>query len=280
MNENRRVALIAAGILLVLAVAGYVLLWPQPKPNDPSPTTAEALAPPPASDTPTQAAATPTGEPLPDRYPLPESPADAGTLPALSESDAPFAAALAGLADAASVQATLAAEQRIRRLVATVDNLPRERLAMNDRAFKPVPGAFMVKSRDGRYSLNPANEARYVPLLTLVKTAGPENIAKVYRRFYPLFDKAYRELGIGDRHFNDRLVQVIDHLLATPEVEGEVMLVQPKVFYQFADPALEALSSGQKMMIRMGAVNRAHAKQALRSFRREITGAATPTAPD
>lgn len=278
MNENRRVALMASGIFLVLAVAGYFLLWPRPAPDAPV-VASESLAPPPG-DRAAEAPAAPTGEPLPDRYPLPETPADAAALPTLAESDSPFAAALSGLVDAASVQAMLVAEQRIRRLVATVDNLPRERLAMNDRAFKPVTGQFMVKSRDGRYSLNPANEARYLPLLTLVKTAGPENLAKLYLRFYPLFDKAYRELGISDRHFNDRLVQVIDHLLATPEVEGEVMLVQPKVFYQFADPALEALSSGQKMMIRMGTVNAAHAKQALRSFRREITGAATPVAPN
>ncbi|HQU43635.1 MAG TPA: DUF3014 domain-containing protein, partial [Pirellulales bacterium] len=43
------------------------------------------------------------------------------------------------------------------------------------------------------------------------------------------------------KYFNDRLVSVIDHLLAAPEPAGPVALVQPKIIYKFADPQLESL---------------------------------------
>lgn len=271
MNENRRIALITIGILLMLAVAGYLFVWPQMKPDEPV-LPAEEVAAPPLATTPAQAP--PLVEPPPDHYPLPTPAPDAPPLPALGESDAPFAIALAELAD--GVIAATVSEQRIRRLVATIDNLPRERLAVNDRAFRRVPDSFMVKSRDGTYTTNPANEARYLPLVNLANSVGAEQAARLYLRFYPLFDKAYRELGVGDRHFNDRLVQVIDHLLATPEVAGPIELVQPKVFYQFADPALESRSAGQKMLIRMGTVNQAQSKAWLKRFRAQVTGATTP----
>jgi hypothetical protein len=44
--------------------------------------------------------------------------------------------------------------------------------------------------------------------------------------------------------FNDRLIEIMDHLLAAPEIEGPIELVQPKVLYRFADPELEKRSWG------------------------------------
>jgi hypothetical protein len=63
---------------------------------------------------------------------------------------------------------------------------------------------------------------------------------------------------------------VIDHLLAAPEPQGPIELVQPKVFYQFADPKLEDLSAGQKLMVRMGPANERSLKAKLRDFRTEL----------
>ena len=38
----------------------------------------------------------------------------------------------------------------------------------------------------------------------------------MYKQYYPLFQQAYVDLGYPEGYFNDRLVEVIDHLLATP----------------------------------------------------------------
>jgi hypothetical protein len=62
-------------------------------------------------------------------------------------------------------------------------------------------------------------------------------------------------------------VQVIDHLLATPDVTGPIKLTQPSVMYEFADPKLENLSAGQKALIRMGKANAAVIKTKLRELR-------------
>jgi hypothetical protein len=44
--------------------------------------------------------------------------------------------------------------------------------------------------------------------------------------------------------------------------------------YEFADPALEARSAGQKTLIRMGSANALRVKAKLREFRRQIAGKA------
>ena len=52
-----------------------------------------------------------------------------------------------------------------------------------------------------------------------------------------------------------------------PEMKEPIALVQPKILYRYADPALESRSSGQKMMIRMGHENAARLKAKLREVR-------------
>ena len=63
---------------------------------------------------------------------------------------------------------------------------------------------------------------------------------------------------------------MIDHLLQAPEVDGPIVLVQPHVFYKFAEPELESLSAGHKLMLRIGVDNAARVQKKLREIRREL----------
>jgi len=93
----------------------------------------------------------------------------------------------------------------------------------------------------------------------------------VYLRFYPLFQKAYQDLGYPTGYFNDRLVKVIDMLLATPQIAAPIDLVRPNVMYVYADPKVESLPAGQKLLIRMGTDNAAVVKAKLMELRAIIT---------
>ena len=44
-------------------------------------------------------------------------------------------------------------------------------------------------------------------------------------------------------------------MLATPELTGKILLERPHVLYEFQNPDLEARSSGQKLLLRMGSEN-------------------------
>ena len=97
-----------------------------------------------------------------------------------------------------------------------------------------------------------------------------EQFVKWYTRYYPLIQEAYDELGYKNRYFNDRFISVLDHLLKTPEVVGTIRLVQPKVFYEYADPALESLSAGQKILLRIGPDNTEIVKAKLTEIRKAL----------
>jgi hypothetical protein len=138
------------------------------------------------------------------------------------------------------------------------------------RPLKPTAGQTVVSTEGDLTVLSEANFDRYRAFVRAVQSADVKELAAAYRRFYPLFQQAYEDLGYPGKYFNDRLVEVIDHLLETPEVAPPIQLEQPRVFYTFADAGLEGRSAGQKLLIRMGPANARIVKAKLREFRAEI----------
>ena len=204
------------------------------------------------------------------QYPIAES-GEAKPLPSLSESDAAVQKALADPVGQKALAEFFYPDEIIRRIVATVDNLPREKVSQRLMPVKPVAGKFLVTGDEDNLVLNPASYSRYAPYVKLAEAVNVKQLVAVYVHFYPLFQQAYKDLGYPSGYFNDRLVQVIDHLLAAPDVQGSVKLVQPSVMYQFADRELEALSAGQKIVVRMGTKNAARIKAKLKEYRSELT---------
>jgi hypothetical protein len=208
--------------------------------------------------------------------PAPEAVPAAKPLPPLAESDVPMEDALVALLGEGPVEKFLVPKNVIRRIVVTVDNLPRRKVAVELRPLVPAPGSFATGGTEEAATLAEENYARYEPIVKLVQTADARQLAELYIRFYPLFQEAYQDLGYPQGYFNDRLVSVIDHLLETPEVTGPIELVQPKVFYEYRDEALESRSAGQKLLIRMGPQNAATIKAKLLELRREVSGQTPP----
>ena len=215
-------------------------------------------------------------EPLHPIEPLSVTPGEGELveLPPLEESDSYFALALLDIFGA-DLEPLLADEALIDKSVATVDNLTRSRVAEKIRPLGRLPGNFVVVTEgdNGPFYLSPENYARYDSLVNMVSGADADELEATYRRFYPLMQEAFGQLGYPDGYFNDRVIAVIDHLLATPEPEEPVRLLQPHVLYEFADPELEALSGGQKLLIRMGPDHAARIKTVLENFRTRIAKA-------
>lgn len=192
-------------------------------------------------------------------------------LPPLDDSDSYFLLALIdtfGL----DVKQVLVKDALVDKFVATVDNLTRSHVAEKIRPVGRLSGLIVVdaKDGDGQFELSAKNYKRYDSLVSLIANANLEAIADVYRRFYPLFQQSYVQLGYPDGYFNDRVVEVIDHLLATPEPNEPIILIRPHVLYEYADAELEVLSSGQKLLLRMGSKHAETIKRILRGLRAHI----------
>jgi hypothetical protein len=233
--------------------------------NNPTVVRLEPVHVDPITDLPLPADAPP---PLLDELPAQGEPQT--DLPALDESDGDMLGWLTELFGAQAVADLIVPERLIRNIVVTIDNIPRQQLFPQQRPLQPTPGAFVTTGTEDEITLAPENYDRYAAVMLLVRNTDPRVPAALYRRFRPLFQQAYEDLGYPSRSFQERLIEVIDHLLATPEVRDPVRLVQPRVMYEYADPQLQALSAGQKVLIRMGAANAAVVKTKLRELRTEL----------
>ncbi len=192
-------------------------------------------------------------------------------LPELKQSDTPMAEILARLFTDQKLSRFVILEHFIERFVVMVDNLPRPQLPTTHRPLKKTPGEFLANGERDQLTIDPANYQRYTPLVKMLAALDTQQVVAIYKRLYPLFQEAYEGLGYPDAYFNDRLIEVIDHLLTTPQVSGPVYLVQPKALYLYADPALEALSAGRKILIRSGPKNATQIKTILHKYRKEFT---------
>jgi hypothetical protein len=225
------------------------------------------------ASTPEPQSVPPTSTPEPSiRYPVePLGPA-AESLPALSDSDDFVSRALTALFGGA-LENLLIPQNVVRRMVATLDNLARDHVSSRLMPVKPAGGLPLTAQTDKGLALHSENAARYAPYVRLAEAVPTDKLVALYVRFYPLLQQQYESLGYPNGYFNDRVVQVIEQLLATPDVEGQPLLVQRRVLYEFADPDLEELSAGQKILVRIGAENRAKIKAKLQEIRQALTSA-------
>ncbi|MBA4286310.1 MAG: DUF3014 domain-containing protein [Xanthomonadaceae bacterium] len=197
----------------------------------------------------------PTPAPAPE-YPVPPPAPGAAALPGIDDSDAAFRSALLGLPGAGPLEAWLIPDLLIRRIVVTLDNLPRDRVALKLRPLQPATGEFLVDVSNQGATISPVNASRYGAALTLLRAIDDEALVALYFRWYPLFQKAYNDLGYPGASFNNRLIAVLDHLIGTPTAAEPLALVKPKIYWEYADPALESASYGRRLLWRIGSDNR------------------------
>lgn len=263
MRDTENTLWVIAAVV-VLGIAG--VLWYLRASREEAPVPVET--PPPAEPS----------EPATPHYPVPEPATDESEpqnlvpLPPLDDSDAYFRIALVNLFGDRFGQ-MLVDSDLIEKSVAALDNLTHERIAERIRPLGHLPGSFIVEAGEDEdtYVLSPENYSRYDALVAMLASADMDSVVQTYRRYYPLLQQAYVNLGYPDGYLNDRVVAVIDQLLETPEPKEPIRLVRPNVLYQFEDPELEALSSGSKLLLRMGPDNAARVKQALRELRNRLT---------
>ncbi len=258
-------------VLLVAIIIAAVLVWKQLHPRAPqvtSPAPAQSAAAPPPIAPPS------TGPEHPIEAAGESTPASA--LPALADSDAALQDALAALFGNAPLDRIFHLQQIAQRFAATIDNLPRPSASAQRMPVLPAAGTLATTQDHGQTVLSAGNGARYTPYVEALEAVDTGRLVATYVHFYPLFQRAYEDLGYPGKYFNDRLVYVIDHLLAAPEPEGTVALIQPKIAYRFADPELESLSAGQKIMVRIGHDNEMRVKAKLRAIRQSLTGHPPP----
>jgi hypothetical protein len=165
----------------------------------------------------------------PEPEPAPEP------LPELNSSDDEITAALGGIIGADTLSLYLVKDQAISRVVVTIDSLTSRQVPPLINPVKPAEGKLGVEYAGEHMLLGSDNFARYDGYVAMLQALGTDALLGFYN--------------------HDRLLQVIDNLLETPDVPGPIYLTKPEAVYLFEDPALEAMTAGQKILVRMGSAN-------------------------
>lgn len=273
-------------VLAVLIGLGIWYWWPR----DPNLQLPEAAAPvAEAPSAPVAEAPPPQPEAPPVEHPIDEAPVAAlpsvGALPPLEKSDETVTRALSAMLGRDPVLTWLQTDGFVSRVVTTVDNLGRPHAAPRLWPVNPIDGRFSVSGSGDEARISTENARRYDAFLGFVDSVDAARMASLYKAMYPLFQSSYEQLGYPDKNFNDRLVEVIDMLLATPtppepprltltEVKGPVPSQRPWVRYEYADTTLEARPAGQKMMLRLSPAQQQRVRAKLIALRAQIAAPA------
>lgn len=263
-------------ILLLAAALGFFLLWNERVAQEPSepvltdslPETAaavEPLHPLPDPPPPRQQATGVDGEPFTDS----EEAAD--PLPPLEESDAYLLGLLSELLDEQRIAQWLVRDRLAERLVVFVDSLDRLPAPVEMWPVVPVPGRPYIDADHSELYWSERNFARYRPLVDMLETIDPADAAKLYIRHHPILQEAHFALATETPYFNDRLVELIDHLLDSEDAPPTAIALEPyEALFRLADEDMEEASAGHKIMWRIGPEQAARVRDWLQRFRTEI----------
>jgi len=274
--KRMSIAAIAALLLTALGLGG--LYWWQFR-SRPS---TERPATPPVAEAPAEPASAAASVPA---ILNPIDPSLAASVPASGDAQAAWRHGLTELLGQSALVRFVQSDDFSRRLVVTVDNLARSHAAPRLWPVNPTPGRFSVSGNGELRNIAAENASRYTPLVNMITAVDAKQAAALYVHMYPQLQKTYEELGYPGRYFNDRVVEVIDHLLETPEpsaagplmqlteVKGTVPSTQPWLRYEFADSDLQSLSSGQRILLRVGPAHRQALKAKLAELRKLLARA-------
>lgn len=214
---------------------------------------------------------TPAEEALAETPPSPAIDEPVLVLPALNDSDDFVRARIPEAVPAPWRER----DDLLRRAAVVLENATRGEIPRRQLSFLAPEGRYPVKTVEvpgadrPSYFVDPAGFERYDRYLDMLEALPPAEMAALLRDTGPLLGEALQELGT-EVTVNESILEAVDQMLAVPILRGDVELVQPKVLFEYADPALEGLTDLQKQVLRMGPDNVEKLQAYLRSVRADF----------
>lgn len=198
--------------------------------------------------------------------PAPEEPF---VLPSLDTSDRVVRELAERLSAHPQLASWLVTDDLIQRFVVAVVDL--------SRGSSPAPvmeslvpeQPFSVRQSGDRLMVDPRSYRRYDLLADVFTSVDAQGAAATYQKLLPLFEEAYRQLGIpGSESFQGVFARAMDNLLTVEVPSGPVEVQEAVGRYVYSDRSIESLTPAAKHLYRMGPEN----AQRVQAKIREITG--------
>ena len=185
-------------------------------------------------------------------------------LPPLNETDALVRELVKKISSHPRIAAWLATNDLIRSFTIAVTNVAEGKTPARQLPMVRPSSGFRILERGGNLIIDPRSYERYDALAAAAASMDADGSARLYATLKPRIEEASRELGVSpfDRTFERTIVL----LLSTPVVDGPIRVEPRGIGYGFADPKLEALTGGQKQLLRMGPRNMRVVQTSLRAI--------------
>ncbi len=175
-------------------------------------------------------------------------------LPPLDRSDADVIDFLLDASDG-GFQEWLIQEHLIRKFVRAINALEEGKLVSQYRPFHDPQTPFTATANGEAWQINTENYGRYTPYLESLEQVGPERLANIYERYYPLLQQAYEELGVKKGDFKEVTIGALTRITKAPMPPQDATLARPSVTYRFSAAEFEQRSPVEKLLFRMGPEN-------------------------
>lgn len=147
----------------------------------------------------------------------------------------------------------IAEEQLLERLVTTVNSLDDAPVPLRFRPLVHVPGLPRLDEHGDDLALPAMPDPRYRSYRAMFDRLDVVEMAELFDRYEPALEKAWQALGEhSGQTFRQRSIEILQHLAEFELPDSRPALHQPEVLYEYIDPALEQLSWGRKILVRIG----------------------------
>lgn len=161
-----------------------------------------------------------------------------------------------GIAGAdANLSALVSNENALEVSAALIDGMSRGVLMRKRLPIDPPKQKFEVDENADVLYMSRNNFTRYNSYADSIASLNSEILVNSFHTLRPLYEGAYKQLGLAPEDFDNAVIRTLDIILATPEIEGPIELERKSVMYTYADPVLEDLPPLQKLLLRMGPEN-------------------------
>jgi hypothetical protein len=195
------------------------------------------------------------GRAEPVAQPDTHSPAETRPEVQLAGTDPRVRELLRGLSSDAEFLRWLSAEDLARRFVSATNAVAEGQSPRPQLSFLAPTGGFRVTRRAGRTVIAPETYARSDGIARAFASVNTQGVQRVYQELKPLLEAAHAEIAPPGRTLDQALTQAISRLTSVAVPNGTVEVIPKGALYAYADPRLEALSSAEKHLLRMGPEN-------------------------
>lgn len=183
-----------------------------------------------------------------------QEPAQNIVLPPLSDSDAIFTTSV--LSVSPELASWFSADDLIKKYITIVNDLAQGLHPYKHFSFLSVGQPFAVNKDSNGLYISKASYQRFDALAAAIDKINVTAAITLYQQFQPLFQEVYNSFSYAQEHtLGDIFKKAAAQVLEAPVIDTHIRIIQPAVYYKYADAKLEELNPVHKQMLRMGPDN-------------------------